>query len=484
MKHSITIDRLSLTYEGCDTPALHEIDLALAWPEDAGGCLVISGPSGSGKSTLIKLINGLIPTLYPGTATGSLSFDGIDLLKREPHEIARHVGSVHQDARAQFFNLRVIDELFFGLENMDWPRERMLNRVLELSEQLDLERLWKRSLLDISGGERQRLSLGCALSFAPKILLLDEPSANLDSAGVERLRRMIEEYKAQGYLIVVAEHRLYYLRDLMDYLLVLKEGTAEALLTRTEALDYHNPNLRSFEQYLPLSVRQKDTTPARAEKPGRLEFVGLNFLDVIRNARLELEPGKVNLLCGPNGAGKTTLARLISGYYKHDKERRRALKNGEVFYVLQDSDYELLTESVTSEIALSFPDLSSDEIAAHLDALDLEACADRIPLTLSGGQKQRLLLLIASLSKAPLLILDEPTSGLDRQNMLRAASLISSMTREGQTVLLITHDFELISLVGEQFLWLEDGAVAENFELSPQTENRMVALFERIRKAV
>lgn len=487
----IDIKNLSLHYtsetsEGCpaqELTALKQLSLCLT----PGSCHVITGPSGSGKSSLLRVLLKLVPELYPARVEGSVLFNNQDL-EEVPHlDLCRQVAYVQQDSRAQFFTRNVQDELFFALENLAIPMDEMFLRVGDAVGFMKLESLLDRSILKLSSGERQKVALTSALALEPKLLILDEPSANLDPFSVMQLADTIKELKAQGCTLLIAEHRLFYLKDLLDQLYILEDGRLAQSLKpvelNTATLQQHQ--LRSLDDAVFLPSSHKENTAK-----GRLVFKAENliFNSYLPPITLKLQKGVVTALIGSNGIGKTSLARLLCGVDQpKNKQSRQPLarlkKEHGVFFVMQDCDYQLFAPSIREELNLSRP--ADDE--AHLKLLATvglnftKADLDRLPAALSGGQKQRLIIALALLSEAELIIFDEPTSGLDYANMRRVAENLRELATKDKAILVITHDQELISYAADEVCQMTETGILPPLPLTqealPKIQQIMVTSF-------
>ncbi|MCR5799045.1 MAG: energy-coupling factor ABC transporter ATP-binding protein, partial [Lachnospiraceae bacterium] len=208
----IRFEDFSFRYEGMAEDTLKNISLEIK----DGEFLLLTGRSGCGKSTILRSLNGLIPHFYPGKTEGELLYDDKSLLEMTPSKIAGKVGTVFQDPRSQFFMTDTTRELAFGCENMGYPREEIIDRIEKAVTDLDLADFLNRSIFSLSSGEKQQIAIGSVYALAPKVYIFDEPSANLDHEATRRLSDIMKKLKNEGYTILVADHRFYYLRDLID----------------------------------------------------------------------------------------------------------------------------------------------------------------------------------------------------------------------------------------------------------------------------
>ena len=383
-------------------------------------------------------------------------------------ELARKVGSVFQNPKSQFFNLDTDSELAFGLENEGRPPEEIRKRVSDTVDALHLQELQARNIFSLSGGQKQLLAFGSVYAMGPEIFVLDEPTANLDQDAIARLHDQIAGLKRQGRTAVIAEHRLYFLTDLIDRALYLRDGVLERTFTREQfcALtdrEREALGLRTLDDLWPVTLPA--VAPAGAK--GRLVRRGIDLRLPERTAGF---PGPV-FLGPPRGSGshhrpqwrgKTTLSRCLCGLIREQagqirldgrplnrKERQRA-----AFCVMQDVNHQLFSDSVWGECRMSAPDAPDSTVEGVLDSLHLLPFRERHPMSLSGGQKQRLAVATALLSEKPILIFDEPTSGLDYARMVEVSGVIRSLAQQGRIVLVVTHDQEFLQRACDRVLRL------------------------------
>ena len=435
-----------------------------------GEFVLLTGPSGCGKTTLLRLINGLIPQFYPGQLQGEVRLDGEAISGRELYDIARRVGTVFQNPRSQFYNVDTTGELAFGCENRGLPEEEIYRRIDETVAALHLEELMDRNIFQLSDGEKQKIACGSVSVSGPEIILLDEPSANLDYAGTRSLREVIRHWKAEGKTIVAAEHRIAYLWDLIDRAVILRDGQIVRELSGAEK-DSVTPEelvrlgLRSLSIEAPESIALPACTPE--DEPITLRDMRFSYpksrRPVVDIRQTRLAAGKVTAVIGENGAGKTSFLHCLGGLerraagtmeYKGKLFSRRA-RRALCFMVMQDTGDQLFTESVLDEVLISLPKGCADpedRAKEILRRLDLAEYLDRHPQSLSGGQKQRLAIACAVASGREILLLDEPTSGLDYAHMMETAELLNRLREQGITVLVVTHDSELIRACCDRIL--------------------------------
>lgn len=445
---------------------LDGIDLSVG----AGECVVLTGASGCGKTTLTRVLNGLCPQLFGGDVTGSYRLGGRDALAMPVHELGASVANVFQDPRSQFFATNTTDEVVLGMENMPMPRDEMELRLAEMRSLLGIERLLDRRIFPLSSGEKQRIAIASAAVMRPQVLVLDEPSANLDAEGIAHLATLLGRLKARGTTIVLSEHRFHYVRDFFDRLVVLEEGRVASVYAREEALaltegELSRRGLRGFDERR-LVVGGAMAEDARAACGAKaLTLAGERSL-ILDELSFSAQAGRVCAIVGENGAGKSTLCRAVAGILRgasgsvafsgEPLSRRKRVRRS--FFVQQDADYQLYAATVADEFSVGRSAAARrEEAQAALSRVGLEGLEARHPLSLSGGQKQRLLLAVASVSGREVLVFDEPTSGLDGRNMRLTADLLRGLADAGACVLLITHDVDLVGRCADDVLYVSGG---------------------------
>ena len=459
----ISIDNVSFGY-GEAQETLSQVSAAIA----PGECVLLCGASGCGKTTVTKLINGLIPAFTPGCRLeGRVEVDGLDPGTTPMYELARKVGSVFQNPKSQFFNLDTDSELAFGLENEGRPPDEIRKRVADTVDALHLQELQARNIFSLSGGQKQLLAFGSVYAMGPEIFVLDEPTANLDQDAIARLHDQIAGLKRQGRTVVIAEHRLYFLTDLIDRALYLRDGVLERTFTREQfcALTDREREALGLRTLIPAGCTLPAAAPAGAKEGLSVEGLTCAYRKeppVFQALSFSARPGEVVAITGPNGVGKTTLSRCLCGLIREQagqivlngrplnrKEQQKA-----AFCVMQDVNHQLFSDSVWGECRMSAPDVPDSSLKGVLDSLHLLPFRERHPMSLSGGQKQRLAVATALLSEKPILIFDEPTSGLDYARMVEVSGVIRSLAQQGRIVLVVTHDQEFLQRACDRVLRL------------------------------
>lgn len=443
-----------------------------------GECVLLCGRSGMGKTTLTKCVNGLIPSFEPSIErTGDVRVCGFDPAACEMYELARRVGSVFQNPKSQFFNLTSNDELAFGLESAGVDADAIECRIRETVDALDASRLLGRDVTKMSGGEKQSLVFASVAVMDPDVYVLDEPTANLDARAVTILHDQMAAILARGKTLIVAEHRLAFMADLVDRAVLIDEGRVSRELSPAElaALTERERARLGLRATDPCAVQGVAATAASAcavhSLVGGLSLRGFSCSRkkkrVFKPLDIDVPRGCVTGIVGANGTGKSTLLRAVAGLERTTegtvlldgapldaKARRRACS-----LVMQDVNHQLFGDSVLSECELSAGSRadSAVRIEEALAALGLARFKDRHPLALSGGQKQRLAVTCALLAGREVLLLDEPTSGLDFGHMLEVSRLVKSLAERDISILVVTHDAEFLDRCCDRIYRLEEG---------------------------
>lgn len=465
----IELKNISFSYANSrENNGIRRIDLTVK----KGELVILAGKSGCGKTTLTRVLNGLCPQFYPGNLTGNYLLDGQDALKMPIHQLGTMVGSVFQDPRSQFFTTNTTDEIALGMENIPLERTVMQERVKAVCAQMNIDRLLDRRIFPLSSGEKQLIAIASICAMEPKVIVMDEPSANLDNDAMTRLGTLLYRLKKAGHTIILSEHRFHYVRDSFDRLVFMENGEISAIYGHGEALEL------SAKQLAAMGLRPFDTPAfqvggAFQSKPEDTLQVSeiscmLDGRQILEEVSFSARSGKILAIAGPNGAGKSTLCRTITGLYRamgtvqiDGEYLKRKRRTSHSFFVQQDSDYQLYAPTVLDEFWIGKRETPArkESALARLSEMGLDAFQNRHPASLSGGQKQRLLLAIAAASSRSLLVFDEPTSGLDGYNMRLTVQLFKQLAKEGKCLLLITHDMDLIAEAADCVLYLEQGKV-------------------------
>ena len=471
--------KLNFCYEGENQSALQDVKGTVP----SGKCIVLCGDSGCGKTTLLRSMNHLIPTFYEGSLKGYCRMKGQDINALSIGETGKLAASVCQDPRSHFFTVNSSTEVAFGLENHGVTQEKMKRRVEKAFAVFHLEKLKDRNVYELSSGERQLVSILAAWAMDTEILLLDEPTANLDFAAINQLREVLLSLKHQGKTLVISEHRLHYLTDIADEYWVMAQGEIREKRTAQELLALSDEQLSRLSlrttnlAHLTLQVKQP-ISPCSETAVLSIRDVGFSYRrnesEILRHCFMRVHTGEVVGLIGSNGSGKTTLGKIVSGLLRADygeinyngkPANTRVLRKNSLF-IMQEAEFQFFTNSVINELKYGHKD--TPEICAEIERLlkrfGMWEYRNRHPFSLSGGQMQKLTLMLACLSSKPIIILDEPTAGLDAKSLKSCVALIQEMQKK-KMILIITHDLELISQVCNRCICLSKGSIEQEFFL-------------------
>jgi energy-coupling factor transport system ATP-binding protein len=480
---SLRYERVGYAYPDGVT-ALDAVDLDI----DAGDIALVVGASGSGKSTLLRAANGLVPHSSGGRFAGDVVVGGRSTRTHRPRELADLVGFVHQDPEAQFVVDHVETDLAFVLENLGTDQQAMRRRVEEVLDALAIAHLRDRSPATLSGGERQRCAIAGALASAPAVLVLDEPTSQLDPQGADDVLAALARLNADlGTTILIAEHRLERAAPLAHRAVVVERGriAADGEPGRVVAGYDGAPPVTQLGRLLgwdplPLTVREAraraageprpapTAPPATGAEPGPVVLrarglaCAIGGRRVLTNIELDLARGDVLALLGRNGSGKTTLLRTLAGLLAADAGTVDAFDGARVAYVPQDPNTLLFAPTVADELTATLRLLGRRDPAAveeWLDRLDLAAARDRHPRSLSGGERQRVAIAAVAVGGAPVLLLDEPTRGMDARSRAALEAAVHAHREAGGAVVLATHDVELAARCATRVVVLGDGDV-------------------------
>ncbi|AJC12399.1 ABC transporter [Berryella intestinalis] len=454
----VRLDRVSFSYRGAPE-TVHDVSLSV----EGGECVVLCGPSGGGKTTVIRLINGLAGGYYEGEARGRVEIGGTRHADLPAWKRAESVGSVFQDPASQFFSSQLAGEIAFSCENLGYDRDTVVSLTDGSIAAFGLDGLRGTPNDRLSSGQKQKVAIASAVAPRPLIVAMDEPSSNLDEEAAMALGRTVAQMKAEGYALVIAEHRIAYLEGVADRFHYVRDGRIERSFTpaQMEALP--------LEQRRALGLRSTSRAP-RPALPRPLAGCGaqkgacalslrgvsaaFGARRVLQDVSFSVSSGQIVALTGKNGAGKTTLARIVAGLSAPRggtvevggaRRTRRALRRL-VWFSPNDVRAEFFSPSVQEEVMLLVDPADENRERARrvLEGLGLWDLRERYPSTLSGGQKQRLSIACGLVMRRPVLVLDEPTSGLDALSMEKLSASLRFAAQEGQAILVITHDNEFL----------------------------------------
>ncbi len=473
----IKIDQITFEYKP-KSKALSNIDLKIK----PGECILLCGKSGCGKTTVTRLINGLIPHFTEGIIKeGQVHIEDDTVNNMEVYQLAERVGSVFQNPKSQFFNLESEAELAFGLENRGVNMTEICRRIDETTRALRIEKLRNRDIFSMSAGEKQSLAFASVYAMNPDIYVLDEPTANLDHKAIEILKAQMRKIKSEGKTILIAEHRIFFLTDLIDRAVYMEDGLIKRIYSRDEFLALNEEErvlmgLRTIENKALGGLGTGDTNHLRRREleidmyskgkdergfvdRGEIEELEVNDLTyaykqkrIFNNLSFKVTSGEVLGIVGHNGRGKTTLLRCLAGLIKEasgeiffgGKKVNMKKRNKLCYLIMQDVNHQLFSNSVWNECNLHDSDINDETIEEVLSSFDLLRFKDSHPMALSGGQKQRLAIATGVLCGKKILLFDEPTSGLDYQHMIAVSQTIRKLAKAGHIIIIVTHDMEFL----------------------------------------
>ncbi|MGD0167088.1 MAG: ATP-binding cassette domain-containing protein [Gaiellaceae bacterium] len=442
-----SVERLGFSYPGAAENAISEVSLELG----EGEIVLLLGRSGSGKSTLLRAFSGLVPHFHGGRFSGSVSVAGQDTRLTSPATLAGVVATLFQDPEDQIVFDAVANEVAFGPQNLGSSTEQASARARRALAALGAAHLIERATRELSGGELQRVCLASALALDPLLLLLDEPTSQLDPEGARTFLELVEQLaRERGTAVLLSEQRPALPLTICDRVLFLEAGRIVLDAPRDEAIRWLEREQPSFVEPLSSVVRRG----ARfGETVCRLEAIGYAYrpeVPVLTGASLEIRRGEIVALAGPNGCGKTTLAKLACGLLEPQEGDVELC--GRAGYLSQDPGRYVVCERVEDEVALG---LAGDLARARrwLEELGLGAYRRCHPRDLSSGERERLGLAAVLAIEPDLLILDEPTRGVDLERKRELAELLRASASERAT-LLVTHDLGFAAAVSDRIVTL------------------------------
>lgn len=484
---------LTYRYPHTSKPVLKDVNLQIR----KGEFVFITGKSGCGKSTLARTLNGTIPHILEGEMKGNILVKGKSTMDYQVSEIAPYLGFIFQNPESQFFTLRVEDEVAFGPENLGLNKDEIHKRVSNALEYVNMSSFRKRNVFQLSEGQKQRVAIAANLALNPDVLVLDEPTSNLDPQGAAELFQVLSKLKNEGKTIILIDHRTHYARKLADRLVIIEDGRIVReggleLLDNPSLREKHgirDPNPQSLLTNLSYKGLSSDNygvtsgygdeirSPEEGTKVLEVENLSFHYGNgfSIHDMSFSVFKNEVVGIMGGNGSGKTTLANLITGLLKPSQGKINLCRdnNGmptarKVGMVLQNPDHQLFMDSVYTELSFGLVELgfTSLQISARvdniIDSMNLRKLKERHPHSLSGGEKQRTLISALVTRKPQILILDEPTTGMDDYHMNQLVKEVKNLQKIGIAVILISHDMEFIQKSANRIISISNGQIIEN----------------------
>ena len=457
--NAIEFKQVNFSYDG-KTKILENTDFAAEY----GVVTLLSGHSGEGKSTLMYIVSGIIPNVNYGELSGEVLVGGESIRGKKMGDICRKVGVVLQNADEQIIQKIVEDEIALGCENLALPPEKIQKQIEIVCSLMKLEPQWKCRTL--SGGQKQRLITASTLAMGQKIIILDEPLANLDKDGAKLLMGTLRSLAKAGYCVVVIEHRLDMVLSFVDIVWHIGNQTVKKVENRQEYL-------------MQQTAKIEDSCPAFTgnEPLFKLENVAFSVKkerEILKNLTLEITKGGRTVFLGENGCGKTTLLRLIARLYRPtggaitqyiDEKFKQKPKGSKAWYkkvgvVYQNPDYQLFMPTVRQEISFG---AKSEEYAAEIAELfGVKHLWERHPQSLSEGQKRRVSIAAVAACEPEVLLLDEPTVGQDYDGLCALVEILNKLhMQSGNTMITITHDVRCAEALCDKAYLIENGIVAK-----------------------
>ncbi|MGI0484139.1 ABC transporter ATP-binding protein [Pantanalinema rosaneae CENA516] len=508
------LDQVSYLYPGSAEPVLRDISLTIRRGEFLG----IIGPTGAGKTTLCLALNGIVPQFYGGRFFGRITVAGMDTLEHPVSQLARHVGTVFEDPEIQLTSTSVENEIAFPLENLCVPRATILDRIPRVLAAVRLQGFEQKSPEELSGGQKQRLAIATALAIQPDLLILDEPTSQLDPIGTQEVFATVQKLQALGVTIVMVSHAAEELAEYADRIALMAQGrliavgTPQEIYAQVELLETYqlrSPEVsQTFEQ-----IRQRGITPATIpvtlatgiaalpdlqpisqiapppqfppsvppDQPPILSVQNLTHIyqggtQALHQVSLDIHPGEYVLIIGQNGAGKSTLVKHFLNLLQptqgvvrvRDRDTRELSVSDlarSIGYLAQNPDNQIFSTTVEQEVAFALPYLGyapneiKEETMKSLKAMQLWHHREAHPLSLPKGERARIVIAALLAMNPDIVIFDEPTIGQDFQGACSILDVTRQLHQMGKTVIVITHHLYLMPNYAQRVIVMGQGTI-------------------------
>ena len=482
----IELQNVSYTYPHTVQEALHHLTLSLP----KGRCVMVTGPSGSGKTTLCLAAAGILHHEYGGKKEGHVLLEGRDVAAyKNLSELAKTIGIVFDDAEAQMIFTTVEEEILSALEHRGLSATTIEERLVAIMATTYLTELKNRSPHNLSGGQKQRVALAATLALGTDLLILDEPTSELDEHATRRIVDILGKLKAQGKTILLVEHKYAHFRDMVDTLVVLENGSISASGTPDEVLQEERVRRIVVPDFSGIrDIRSPVTTEAAQHAPPIISVQDLSYsygdIPALDAVNLQIGAGEFVALVGENGSGKTTLVKHFNGLlsptsgnvFIQNKNTRECTITGlskRVGLVFQNPDHMFFADTVRDEVAFGLKNLGITDgeqiIDTALDEVGLLHTKDLYPRWLSRGERQRLAIACVIAMQPRIIVLDEPTTGLDGNEARLVMEILKKLQIVGHTVIVITHNKDIARECSERIITMENGRIIADRRLQGET---------------
>jgi energy-coupling factor transport system ATP-binding protein len=470
----IELTNVSYTYPHTVHPALHRISLSL----EKGRCIMVTGPSGAGKTSLCLAASGILHHEYGGKKEGTVIVDNRNVAEYQSlSELAQNVGVVFDDPEAQMIFTTVEEELLSALEHRGLTAEEIEERLDRIIRTTYLDKLRDRSPHNLSGGQKQRVALAATLALGNEILILDEPTSELDEHATQRIAEILAELKHQGKTILLIEHKYRNFQGMVDTLVILENGAITASGSPDMVLQDERIRGMIFPDF---STIRKAALPEKKGEPiVSIKNLSHSYGDVVALSGIDLaiHRGEFVAIVGENGSGKTTLVKhlnrllsptggdvIVNG--RNTKEFSIAELAHDVGLVFQNPDHMFFADTVREEIAYGVNNLGIADRDAVIDAAlrdaGLAESAGLYPRWLSRGERQRLAIACVVAMQPGVIVLDEPTTGLDGYEARLVIEMLKDLQEKGHTIVLITHNREIAQHCADRVIAMENGRIVSD----------------------